>query len=53
MNAWLWVDAVIMLASAVLLVAGVGAAALWIAIIAVGVVLVILISRHGGTPAHR
>ena len=53
MKAWLWLDAVIMLTAAALLVAGVGAAGLWIAIIAVGIVVVALLNRRGGTPAHR
>ena len=53
MKPWLWLDAVMMLIAAVLLVADVGAAGLWIAIIAIGVVVVVLLTRRGGTPAHR
>lgn len=53
MKSLLWLDAVIMLVAAALVVAGVGATGLWIAIIAIGVAVVVLLSRHGGTPAHR
>ena len=53
MKSVLWLDAVVMLTAAALLVAGVGAAGLWIAIIAIGVVVVVLLTRRGGTPVHR
>ena len=53
MKPWLWLDAVVMLAAAALLLAGIGAAGLWIAIIAVGVAVVALLNRRGSTPAHR
>ena len=52
MKPWLWLDAVVMLLAAVLLIAGVGAAGLWIAVITVGIA-VVLLSMRGGRPAHR
>ena len=53
MKTVLRLDAVVMLTAAALLVAGVGAAGLWIAIIAVGVAAVVLVNRRGSTPSHR
>ena len=53
MKTWLWLAAVVMLTAAALLVTGVGAAGLWIAIIAVGVVAVVPLNRRKDTPAHR
>ena len=49
MKPWLWIDAVVMLVAAALLVAGVGAAGLWIGVIAVGVAAVVLLNRRRGT----
>lgn len=53
MRSLLWFDAVLLVTAAALLVAGVGAAGLWISIIAVGIALALLLNRRGGTPAHR
>jgi len=52
MKPMLWVASVLMLMSAVLLVAGVGSSGLWIAVIAVGVALV-AIERVGTSRAAR
>jgi hypothetical protein len=49
----LWTAAALMLISAAMLLAGVGSAGLWIAIIVVGLALVILSSRRGGRTLHR
>ena len=47
----LWVVAALLVFAAVMLVAGVGSAALWIAVIAVGIAVVVIVQsrreRHG------
>jgi hypothetical protein len=53
MTSLLVVAAVLMLLSAVLLLADVGAAGLWIAIIVVCLALVVIASRSGGKLIHR
>ena len=49
----LWTAVVLMLVGAVLLVAGVGAAVLWIAVIAVGIALVVVAGEVDGVPLDR
>jgi hypothetical protein len=53
MKALLAVAVVLMLGGAVMLVADAGASALWIAIIAVGIALVVIGTRGGGRLDHR
>jgi hypothetical protein len=42
MAAFLWIDAALMLTGAVMLIADIGAPALWIAVITVGIALVLI-----------
>jgi len=49
----LWTAVVLMLVGAVLLVAGVGAAVLWIAVIAVGIALVVVDGTRRRRTHHR
>ena len=48
----IWIAVVLMLVGAVLLVAGVGAAGLWIGVITVGIALVV-IESYRGRQGHR
>ena len=50
MKTLLWITAVVMVVAATMLVADVGAAALWIAVIAVGIAVVVVVQtrpHHG------
>jgi len=49
----IWIAVVLMLVGAVLLVAGVGAAGLWIAVIAVGIALVAMEGYRGRQRHHH
>jgi len=53
MSTLLWVAVVLMVAGAALLIAGVGAPAIWISVIAVGIAMVVVDRRRGGSPLHR
>ena len=52
MKALLPISIVLMLLGAAMLLADVGASGLWIAVIAVGVSMVVIVQR-GGRPSHR
>lgn len=49
----IWIAVVLMLVGAVLLVAGIGAAGLWIAVIAVGIALVAMEGYRGRQRHHH
>ena len=51
MNPLLWIAVLLLVTAAVMLVAGVGAPALWFAVVAVGVALVI-VGRRPSNKAH-
>ena len=53
MKALLPIAVVLMLLGAAMLLADVGASGLWIAIIAVGIALVVLVTRDKGRLMHR
>lgn len=53
MKALLTVAVLLMLFGAALLVADVGSSALWISTIAIGLAVVVIVSRGAGRPMHR
>jgi len=48
----LWMSASLLLIAAVMLIAGIGASSLWIAVIAVGIALVAIEARKPSNKAH-
>ena len=53
MKSLLWIAVPLLLGGAVMLVAGIGAPGLWIAVIAVGVALVVIGRRNPGSTLRR
>jgi hypothetical protein len=53
MRPLLWIAVPLMLVGAVMLVAGIGAPGLWIAVVAVGVALVVIGRRDPGSTLRR
>jgi hypothetical protein len=49
----LWIAVPLMLLGAAMLIAGIGASALWIAVVTVGIALVIVGRVRLGAPGHR
>jgi len=49
----LWTVGVLLVIAAVMLVAGVGVAALWIAVVAVGIAAVVIVQRRGRHGLHQ
>ena len=47
-----WVAVLLLLVAAAMLIAGIGAPSLWIAVIAVGIALVVLSARKPGNRVH-